>query len=48
MSDLVYFIIFIAFPNVPWVYLYRQPVETMMSQVGKGKSSGGYDPPFPL
>lgn len=30
-----------AFPEVPWIYLYRSPVETMMSHVGNGKSSGG-------
>jgi len=29
-----------AFPDVPWVFLYRQPVETMMSHVGPGKGVG--------
>ena len=27
-----------AFPETPWVFVYRQPVQTMMSHVGKGKS----------
>lgn len=30
-----------AFPETPWAFVYRQPVQTMMSQVGPGKPSGG-------
>jgi hypothetical protein len=29
-----------AFPSVPWIFLYRDPVETMMSHVGPGKGRG--------
>lgn len=29
-----------AFPQVPWIFVYRQPVETMMSHVGPGKGKG--------
>ena len=28
-----------AFPQVPWIFLYRQPIETMMSHVGNGKGN---------
>jgi hypothetical protein len=30
-----------AFPDTPWAFVYRQPVQTMMSQVGPGKPPGG-------
>jgi len=41
-----------AFPNTPWIFLFRQPVQTMMSHVAPNKGGSGapclrsmYDPP---
>lgn len=41
-----------AFPNTPWIFLFRQPVQTMMSHVSPDKGGGNapclrsmYDPP---
>jgi hypothetical protein len=30
-----------AFPDTPWAFIYRQPVQTMMSQVDPAKGGGG-------
>ena len=33
-----------AFPDTPWAFIYRQPIQTMMSHLDPLKGSGGGAP----